>query len=438
MTSSVGIEKAPTQVRTANDGLPWRVIFAGFALMMSVNAFYAVFQGPPADFSSQKATVPSNRDNLLYVGLWLVLYGASAWLVLRNVLKTGFDYRVIAITPFATYIALSAFWADNTAAAIVPACMLTLDIVIAAALAATVHPDLMLTVFVRLNVGLMAISLGMLAIDPAAVMSDPTRPGVLMPGELFGAYGNKSNLGNAAAISLVILLFRSHIIATRWRRLVALLIFGLGLILSNSAASESGGMIAAAALMAVRLAPAFRRLIFGVTSILAVLWSFSLPFISLGDVTQVLGRSSDVTGRGTFWPMAPGFILERPFLGYGYRGFFDAGPYSRAWDLWKYELYFFTPEFHNTLLDILISFGLIGGFAYVTTLAVSLGVFAHRALDTDVAEMLAAILIVFTIGAASEFKFLAHNSLPTLLLFYCFFVGGRRYAPSPWLRPGSP
>ncbi len=405
----------------------WPTVLAVFALMMSVNAFYASFQGSPADFSSQKATVPSNRDNLLYVGLWLSLYGVSVWLVLKTMLRKGVAYRLLAIAPLAAYILLSASWADDPAASIVPAAMLTLDIVIAAALAEAIDPARFLSVMARLNVALVAVSLVMLAIDPASVRSDPTRPGVLMSGELFGAYGSKSSLGSAASISIVVLLFLPEAIEARWRRMLALAILGVGLVLSNSASSASGGMAAAAVLLTARLLPRLRTIVFTAASVLAALWSFSLPFITLGDITQVLGRSSDLTGRGTFWPMAPSFILERPFLGSGYLGFFSSGPYSRAWDLWKYELYFFTPEFHNTLLDILIGLGLAGAFAYVATLAASLAVFAHRTLERRCAEILAAILIVFTLEAASEFEFLKHNSLPTIVLFYCFFVGGRRY-----------
>lgn len=406
----------------------WRVVFACFALLMSVNAFYALFQGPPVDFSGQKATVPSNRDNLLYVGLWLSLYGLSALMLARTVLQRGLDIRLIAVAPFAAYILLSAAWADNTAGSIVPATMLVLDIVIAAALAQSIHPTQLLIVMARLNVGLVAVSLIMLALDPSRVISDPTRAGLLMSGELFGAYGSKANLGSSAGIAIVILLFMPETIAHRGRRALAIAVLVLGVILSNSASSQTGGVAAAAVLLAARVLPGMRRTIFATGSVLVVLWSFSLPFISLGDVTQLVGRSSDLTGRGTFWPMAPGLILERPFLGYGYLGFFNSGAYSRAWDIWRYQLYWFTPEFHNTLLDILISLGLVGAFGYVLTLGTAMSVVAHRTLESRSAEMLAAILILFTLGAASEFKFLAHNSLPTIFMFYCFFVGGRRYA----------
>ena len=65
------------------------------------------------------------------------------------------------------------------------------------------------------------------------------------------------------------------------------------------------------------------------------------------------------------------------------------------------------------------------------TLGTAMSVVEHRTLETRSAEMLAAILILFTLGAASEFKFLAHNSQPTIFMFYCFFVGGRRYAATP-------
>ncbi len=165
-----------------------------------------------------------------------------------------------------------------------------------------------------------------------------------MPGELFGAFGNKTTLGRMACFSIIIILFLPGVLTGVWKRALAIAILTLGMLLSNSMSSLAGGIVAMAILMFTRLVPRLAKPVFGAMSATAILWSLIVPFISIGGLTALFGRSSDVTGRGTFWPMAPGFILERPFFGYGYSDFFNTGPYSPAWKIWQQEQYFFTPR----------------------------------------------------------------------------------------------
>jgi exopolysaccharide production protein ExoQ len=408
-----------------------RTIFAAAALAMSVGAFYVLFKGAATGASTQKVVVPTNRDNLLYVGLWLILYGVSGCILLRSIWRNGVELRHVIAGPFAVYVLLSALWADNPTRSIVPAAMLALDMVIAAALAATVGPHRFLRTTARLFILLTALSLLMLVLVPSLALTDPDRKGLLISGELVGAFAQKTALGNAASIGLIVLLFLPGTVEGRVKRALAVAILFAGLLLSNSMGSISAGTVALAALAAARLLSAFRTVILAAMGGLTMLWSLLLPFVGLGAAANALGRSSDLTGRGDFWPLVPGFITQRPFFGYGYMGFFNDGPYSRAWDVWDHELYFFTPEFHNTFFDVVIGLGLVGGLAYLATLATSLAIIRHPSLERRCADVLVTILIFLTTGCASEYTFLAHNNFATVFLFYCFFVGGRSFAPAP-------
>jgi O-antigen ligase len=125
--------------------------------------------------------------------------------------------------------------------------------------------------------------------------------------------------------------------------------------------------------------------------------------------------------------MAPDFILERPWFGFGYGGFFDQNPYSRVWDLWAAAEWFFTPNFHNSALDVTIALGVVGLAAYIAVLLKAGAVHDNRGLGRS-AEVLAAAVVLMAVGSATDFQLMRHNALPTVLMFYAFLVSGRRYA----------
>lgn len=406
--------------------IPWRVLFVVFAVLMCVNAFYATFAGGSDELGNAKSHVPSNRGNVLYVGLWLLLYAVSGWVVLRDFLRNGLDLCLLGVTPLAGYILLSAAWSANPWASLVPAGMLVLNIVIAAALASIVHPARFLRIFAWTNVVLVGISLALVVITPDTVRTDINRPGLLMTGELFGAYANKTVHGMSASIAILVLLFLPGS-SPRGLRWPALGILTLGLILANSMASVSGTLVAAMALTAARLMPRLGLVIFGTASVLSILVALSLPFIGVGEIATALGRSADFTGRSTFWPYAMDAIKERPLFGYGYLSFFNTDPFSMAWTVWERELYFFTPDFHNSFLDILVGLGIVGGVFYLILLFVSAGIFAHPSLERRCAYLLSAILLVFILNSATGFLFLAHNRMSAIFQFYCLFVLCRSY-----------
>ena len=423
-----------------SDRLPRRPLVTTFlvvAIVMCVKAFYGLLQGGPAD-TIRGPTNANQQGNLVYAALWLGLYLSSAAIVVREVRRRGLPYRLLGLLMVGAYVVASAGWAESWAGSLAPAGMLLLDVVVAAALATTVHPARFLRAVAIVNVALMILSLILVVVAPSLAISDPTRPGIFMSGQMLGAYDTKGTLGLSACVSIVVLLFGPFPAETLRIRLPCILILTVGLLLANSAGSVAATAVAVLALLAGRRFPALRGSVMGGTTLVAILWSILLPFINIGSVTELLGRSSDLTGRGTFWPMAPGFIADRPWFGYGYVAFFRTGPYARGWDVWNREQWFFTPEFHNAFLDILIGLGAVGAAAYVAILVSAATVVANPTLEVRCRLVMNAVLIIYIMGGATEFDLLSHNSFGTLFLFYCCLVAGRSYGRMQRAMPRPP
>lgn len=394
------------------------------ALVMATSAFYGVFADAPQDDPGAIGEV-SARGSLGYVALWLLLYTVSGALLLWETWRRGLDLRLVLLIPFAVYVVASATWAGNPWGSVVFGGMLALNIVVAAALAGQIPPAALLALAARTITVLVGLSIVLFILDPKSVVSTPDRPGLFMPGELYGVFSHKVALGTYAALALLILLSspESFRPAVRWG---ALLICALGLALSNSASAFVALVVSATLLGASRLVPGARSWWFRAGLVLVMIISITLPFIDAGTFAQLFGRAPTLTGRTSFWMMAPDFILERPWFGYGYGGFFDQNPYSRVWELWAAAEWFFTPNFHNSALDVTIALGVIGLTAYIAVVLQAGAVHANSTLGRS-GDVLAAVIVLLAASSATDFQLMRHNALPTVLMFYAFLVGGRRY-----------
>jgi exopolysaccharide production protein ExoQ len=84
---------------------------------------------------------------------------------------------------------------------------------------------------------------------------------------------------------------------------------------------------------------------------------------------ELLGKDPTLTGRTTFWPYVIDNIFNRPFLGWGYFGFWtpfnpialqiaEAIKGDDNWYVW------IIPNAHNGLLEILLEIGFVGTFLF--------------------------------------------------------------------------
>lgn len=414
-----------------------RLAFAVLAMFLATSAFYNFsFQVRPPKEAGLVGNDESRSDVVNMLG-WILLYGISGLTVLRSLWTQGLEVRFALLIPFGLYVLVSATWTYEPAQSLIFCVMLVANIVIADALATQVPPALLLGALTRVVVPCVAFSLILLVIQPELVTTEPDRPGLFTSGEFSGVFSHKIHMGINAASAILVLLFQPESFSSSRRlRWVSLAICVAGLVLANSASAILALAVSVALIVAVRAAPRLRAILFFGVGATTLLISVILPYVDLGSITGLVGRSSNLTGRGDFWGLAPGYIAKYPWTGYGYGGFFQRDPYSQVWDLWSYFQYFFTPNFHNSALDTLILLGYIGLAGYLMILGMGLLISSNRSLGSS-ADILACILILFTASSATDFQFMRHNCLATVLLFYVFLVGGRIYGTPTSKRPSG-
>ncbi|HEY9611934.1 O-antigen ligase [Allocoleopsis sp.] len=104
-----------------------------------------------------------------------------------------------------------------------------------------------------------------------------------------------------------------------------------------------------------------------------ILVTGSIAVIVVGNWENLLlglGRDPTLSGRTDLWELAIEKISERPWLGYGYQGFWQEG--GGAEIIWKAEGYK-PPHAHNGFVNITLDLGLTGLCIFLLTLAVNYG-----------------------------------------------------------------
>lgn len=128
-----------------------------------------------------------------------------------------------------------------------------------------------------------------------------------------------------------------------------------------------------------------------------------------GRVSELLDRDPTLTGRTLLWAIILPMAMEKPWLGYGYGGFWlgEEGPSMEVWQLHGFP----TANSHNGLLDILLNLGLLG--ALITILG--FGSYLRKAFRVFAAERtwdnawpILFLMALFLINLA-ETDFLAPN-----------------------------
>ncbi len=190
--------------------------------------------------------------------------------------------------------------------------------------------------------------------------------GGLHSGAWRGIYTHKNVLGKIMVLSsAVFLLLASGAKKHRW-----LLWFGfslsLALIFLSTSSSSLGNFITitAAFFVCQSLRWRFDRL---VPAALAIATASAILYIGISVAADVLlgslGKDATLTGRTDLWPCVLDMIWKRPWLGYGYSGFWRGlnGPSAIIW----YATGWQPPDAHNGLLDLWLSLGLLGVCLYL-------------------------------------------------------------------------
>jgi exopolysaccharide production protein ExoQ len=181
-------------------------------------------------------------------------------------------------------------------------------------------------------------------------------------GKWRGIFTHKNVLGKSMILSSIIFLLA----AMNERKHKILLWSGLGLsvlllLMSNSSSSLINFVIIAVVFFAVKIMrlpyPLMVPAIFllAIVGILTNLWLLNNTASILGS----FGKNASLTGRVDLWPAVLDKIWQRPWLGYGFSGF-----WGRDWDSESAYVWTVTgwtpPNSHNGLLDLWVDLGLLG------------------------------------------------------------------------------
>lgn len=203
--------------------------------------------------------------------------------------------------------------------------------------------------------------------------------GTSTAGNWQGIFPHKNALGRSMALGIIVFLFLAFGSRRyRWFAWAGVGLSGGLLILSNSIT----GLLVTLTLLALwplYAALRWRPTVMVPFMITAVLLVGGVVVLLQGDVVapvlDTLGREETLTGRTVVWAAALDMIRERPWLGYGYSGFW------LGWEGYSAQIFIATGKqftgAQNGVLDLLLELGLLGmvvfalGFSRALLLAVS-------------------------------------------------------------------
>ncbi|MEM7042436.1 MAG: O-antigen ligase family protein [Pseudomonadota bacterium] len=181
-----------------------------------------------------------------------------------------------------------------------------------------------------------------------------------------GAFLHKNSVGETAVIGQIV--FYAALRSGAVSRPVGLLgmALSLGLLVIAGAASS---IVVGAAILGLQLyfltdVLAFRQraviFAFGLAACIVVA---GVLFANIEDFLGALGRDTTLTGRTDIWAYVIKVSAQRPWLGYGYAGFFESTQIAQYMqDAYQWSI----PTAHNGYLEMVLGLGWIG-FALLLT-----------------------------------------------------------------------
>jgi len=152
-----------------------------------------------------------------------------------------------------------------------------------------------------------------------------------------------------------------------------------------------------------------------IVSLLVIFGSLFILSSNWESILLSLGRDPDLSGRTGLWLGAIEKIKERPWLGYGYQGFWQDG--GAAMELWAKERYR-PPHAHNGYINIALDLGLIGLGVFICLILVEFSKSISHVQKHRSALALWPILYMtfFVFYNYSENTIIEHNSIFWVLM----------------------
>lgn len=303
--------------------------------------------------------------------LALVAYPTSVFFLLMRWKETLWkSMQELFLWLFLGWTFLSVFWAANFSASLYMNLKLVGTIIIGLSLG--------IRYSLKEQLQILAWAFGLAAILSLFYCLVLPQKGIMagsleLEGAWQGIYSQKNVLGRNMTISSLVFLLQL-MICTRYRWLI-----WCGLSLSFALVILSTSKTALVVLITLlALMPLYRALRLSYSLLIpclsiVVLMAGSLALLLLSQLDIIfgsLGKDATLTGRIPLWETVFTKIWERPWLGYGYGGFW-LGWEGESADIWRIEIWE-PPHAHNGLIDIWISIGLIGVILAILTFAFTL------------------------------------------------------------------
>lgn len=177
-------------------------------------------------------------------------------------------------------------------------------------------------------------------------------------GALRGVFSTKNETGTAVELATSYYIY----LALRERRLVrpviafALLLTCLVLIRSSTATAICLAIYAGGSIAYLWRSRLIVLLLFTMAS-LCVAFA-AVAFLDPALPFELLGRDANLTGRAPLWQASIEAIAQRPLLGYGYSGFWQAASHA-VQQIWR-EIGWQAPSAHNGYMDTMLQLGMVG------------------------------------------------------------------------------
>lgn len=251
---------------------------------------------------------------------------------------------------FLLFIIVSAAWSDYPQISLRRSIALTGTTLFGTYLALRLRPDELLRyVFYAFAITL-AASLIVILLVPSIGIHDDVHAGAWS-----GVLGHKNDFGRKMVLGVIVCM--TYYFMDRDRNRAAgflLVLFFLCVLMSQS---RTSWVVLACLMLAIPLLLVSRRpgLPLGVQVLILVgVGLGGLGFVLIEyweEILQLIGRDATLTGRTFIWELGWDAVLQKPWLGYGYKTFWGYGGLAR---------YIAVGHGHNNFLDVLVELGSVG------------------------------------------------------------------------------
>ncbi len=367
-------------------------------------------------FASGQDTATSGDKRVEMV---LAFFYAAVFLVgfihFKQTLRAGF--RAPALFGLLALACASALWAHLPGFVLRRAVGVAGASLVGLVLASRLTLDELMTLLRRVFRIATALSLAVWALSLAginlAVMgtSSNSVAGDAEAGALRGIFEHKNGLGAVMALAILVE-WHLPVHSVRERNVKALWLaaYGALLVFSDSATAL---VAVVGTLLLMQAVKAFRYQYGLLVPTLSIMGLFSGVFFMLNrdSLMGMLGRSSDLTGRSDLWHWVTVMISKRPWLGYGFSGFWRGASEQSA----VVEAHIgWSPVYsHNGYLEILLSLGFVGLALFAWVAGIGIWRALIRAKSAQSIEDLwpLAFMVFFLIHNLAECTILLQNNL---------------------------